>query len=191
MFVISELGREEPGRKPRPSDADSDPVARLNEAEQMISRLAVLATQDELTGVLRRGAGTTQMAKEINRALRSAEPRLVVAFLDIDGLKQINDTRGHEAGDELIRVVASSLRRRFRSYDHVIRWGGDEFLCVLPEVDEALARVALAEVVRTVVSETGHGFSFGVATVQPGDSVETLVGRADAELYAMRGRRRE
>ena len=88
------------------------------------------ASIDELTGVLRRGAGLAALEREIDRA-RRAEGRLVVAFLDVDGLKRVNDEFGHAAGDRLLREVATVLRTRLRSYDLVMRWGGDEFVCAL------------------------------------------------------------
>ena len=101
-----------------------------------------LAGTDELTGARRRGVGVEELQREIDRARRT-DQSLVVAYIDIDGLKAVNDARGHAAGDELLRDVVEGLQRHMRSYDLVVRLGGDEFLCVLPGVslDEVQRRL--------------------------------------------------
>ena len=155
-------------------------LARLNE---LVRRLADQAATDELTGALRRGAGFAAAQREIDRARRSGET-MVLAAVDIDGLKQVNDTRGHLAGDELIRSVATALKTRLRSYDVIIRFGGDEFICVLGGVtrEEAVGRF---DAVRQTLTELlpGGSISVGLAELRGGDSIDDLIGRADAELY--------
>jgi GGDEF domain-containing protein len=96
---------------------------------------------DELTGVSRRGAGLAAIGREINRVQRVGG-ELVAAYVDVDGLKATNDTRGHAAGDALLIAVADSLRACLRSYDVITRVGGDEFVCALPgiAVDQARRR---------------------------------------------------
>ncbi|MBA2695858.1 MAG: GGDEF domain-containing protein, partial [Actinobacteria bacterium] len=71
------------------------------------------------------------LEREMARSSRAREA-LSVAFIDVDHLKQVNDTRGHAAGDRLLQHVADALRSRLRSYDLVVRYGGDEFICVMP-----------------------------------------------------------
>jgi diguanylate cyclase (GGDEF)-like protein len=109
-----------------------------------------------------------------------------VAFVDIDKLKSINDLEGHAAGDRTIRQVADALRSSLRSYDLLIRYGGDEFVCAMPGVALAAASERLAQV-GAVLAGTGHrSVSFGLAQLQQGDSLDSLVARADAALYASR-----
>lgn len=112
-----------------------------------------------------------------------------VAFIDVDGLKARNDTRGHAAGDDALRIVGRTLLAGLRGYDHVIRWGGDEFLCVLPGVTEAEAAYRLEQAKKEL--STGPedlSISVGIAEWQAGDTADALVARADAALYCSRNR---
>jgi diguanylate cyclase (GGDEF)-like protein len=156
---------------------------RLRALHERVEALEERASTDELTGVLRRGAGLAALEREIDRARRSGGP-LVVAFLDVDGLKRVNDELGHAAGDQLLVDVATVLRTRLRSYDLVMRWGGDEFVCALygAEVDGALRR--LEDVAAGIVEVTGgRSVSWGLVVLEASDSAVTLIGRADAALY--------
>jgi len=155
-----------------------------------LEALEELAARDEVTGVLRRSAGLEQLEHEMARARRGAAPRLVIAFLDVDDLKAVNDSEGHAAGDRLLTTMAQTLRRKLRSYDLVIRWGGDEFVCVLPDAGEAAAERLLDDVSGEFTHQTRRSFSAGVASLQDGDTPQGLVERADVRLYATRRRRR-
>lgn len=179
------VGPEASDRPTRPApkpDAEATHV-RLIAAERTIARLTEQASYDELTGALRRGAGWDALLREMARVRRSVEPRLVVAFIDVDDLKRVNDAHGHAAGDRLIRAVAVALRERFRSYDLVIRWGGDEFVCVLPDVDLATVERSLSNLREHLMRTVGGTFSRGLASLEPEDSAETLLHRADENLY--------
>lgn len=170
-----------------PVEVASSTLARVEELERRVNRLEQQVTVDELTGTLRRGAGQEALVREIDRARRSSSQHLSVAFADVDRLKRVNDTEGHAAGDRLLQDVADVLRAHLRSYDLVIRWGGDEFVCVLPDADLGAATEHLAEVVSSVRLLTGgHTFSVGFATLRPEDDFETLVARADVDLYRER-----
>jgi predicted signal transduction protein with EAL and GGDEF domain len=94
---------------------------------QAAARERALADYDELSGALRRGAGLLALQHEIDRCPSTGEP-LVLGFLDVDGLKSVNDTQGHAAGDSLLRHVVGSLRASLRSYDIVVRFGGGRVL---------------------------------------------------------------
>jgi diguanylate cyclase (GGDEF)-like protein len=143
---------------------------------------------DGLTGALRRDRGLADLAREIDRARRS-DGRLVLAFVDVDGLKAINDVQGHAAGDELLRNVAMALRSRLRSYDLVIRYGGDEFLCALPGTDVEGARRRFDEVARELTERNPRAsVSTGWAKLEDSDTLDQLIARADLALYT--GRRR-
>jgi diguanylate cyclase (GGDEF)-like protein len=151
-------------------------------------KLREQAAFDDLTGVLRRAAGISAADREIARARRQKTP-LAVAFIDLDGLKQINDRRGHGAGDQLLRGLASALRGGLRGQDLVLRYGGDEFVCVLPETAAEAATSKLQQIQQELAA-TGIGFSVGVAQFERNDDVVSLLGRADAELYKAKARPR-
>jgi len=92
-----------------------------------------VAYHDSLTGVLVRSAGREQLNQCVDRARRASEP-LIVAYVDVDHLKDVNDQRGHAAGNQLLRQVARCLRNGLRSYDIIVRYGGDEFVAPCPEL---------------------------------------------------------
>ena len=143
---------------------------------------------DPLSGAHMRGAGLAELDHEISRALRT-HGSLVVAFVDIDGLKAVNDSTGHATGDNVIRNVGQSLKASLRSYDLVVRYGGDEFLCAMSGacIDDIETRLAAAT--SAVAGQTGAAsFSAGLAELRPGDTVQDLIARADADLYDRRRR---
>jgi diguanylate cyclase (GGDEF)-like protein len=149
------------------------------------------AHHDGLTGAWLRQAGHRLLEQELLRAARTDSP-LSIAFVDVDGLKVLNDTRGHAEGDRALVSVARALLTGLRGYDHVIRWGGDEFLCVLPSVthDEAVRRLEQARA--SLLAEPGaFSISLGVVERHAGESCDELVARADAALYRSRGRHRD
>ena len=160
--------------------------ARAAEDRELARREREEAGTDELTGARRRGVGLHELENEIVRCRRTGA-RLVAVFVDVDGLKSVNDGLGHAAGDTLLREVADGLRQHVRSYDLVVRLGGDEFLCVVPEVTipETRARLSdLAGELRT--AEVPGSISFGVAELCDEDGRDSLIERADLDLLARR-----
>jgi diguanylate cyclase (GGDEF)-like protein len=150
-----------------------------------------VASVDSLTGAYLRGAGVAELARDIARARRSDEA-LVVAFIDVDHLKTINDVRGHAAGDRMLLEVAQTLRDKLRSYDLIIRYGGDEFICAISGLNLAEATERLALVNTVLAHRPEHGsVTLGLAELGPEDSLESLVARADAELYRVRQTQRQ
>lgn len=148
------------------------------------------AHHDGLTGAWLRSPGYELLQKELHRADRTERP-LSIAFVDVDGLKTLNDTIGHAAGDRALRIVAHALVTGLRGYDHVIRWGGDEFLCVLPGATDAEAAHRLEQVHKLLASgPDAPTVSVGVVERQPGEPAEPLVCRADRALYEARSRTR-
>jgi two-component system cell cycle response regulator len=151
------------------------------------------ATTDRLTGIPNRPAIIGALFTEVERSVRYRRP-LSVAFADIDHFKTINDTYGHEAGDAVLQGVAASLRRNLRASDRVGRYGGEEFMVLLPETGVEDAAV-LADKLRLIVagerhllpdgSEVSVTISLGV-TGGAGDrlSVDALVREADAAMYS-------
>jgi diguanylate cyclase (GGDEF)-like protein len=144
------------------------------------------AYRDELTGALQREAGRDHLARELARANRSGEG-VVIAFLDVVGLKQVNDEHGHAAGDELLRGVGAALSDGLRPYDTVVRYGGDEFVCALPNVSVAAAVIRFEEVAALLATAfPGARVSIGLTAVETGESLDDAIARADRELYAGR-----
>jgi diguanylate cyclase (GGDEF)-like protein len=141
---------------------------------------------DSLTSIANRRALEETLAAEISRAQRFAHPLAVVLF-DLDHFKETNDTYGHPAGDRLLREAAQLLASSARQGDTVARWGGEEFVAVLPETDLDGAR-QLAERLRLEIGGVSLGTthvsaSCGVAALLPGDTVDTLLAAADSALY--------
>jgi diguanylate cyclase (GGDEF)-like protein len=141
---------------------------------------------DSLTGLANRRALEEILAAEISRAHRFAH-QLAVVLLDLDRFKEINDSFGHAAGDVMLRAVSRLLTSLARQGDTVVRWGGEEFVVVLPETDLAGAQRFAERLRRTIeahaVGEMKTSASCGVATMLPEDSVEELLGAADQALY--------
>ena len=156
-----------------------------------------IASTDELTGVANRRELIASLNRAVAQANRTGRP-LAFAILDIDHFKQVNDTYGHPAGDEVIRHVAQSAVDTMRGQDTVGRLGGEEFAIVLPDCKPDTAFAAcerLRAAIQNQVIDTGEAqlsitLSTGVASYRRGDDVESLMGRADAALYdAKRGGR--
>jgi diguanylate cyclase (GGDEF)-like protein len=155
------------------------------------ARQALLETHlDELTGTYRRGMGKAALLGEIARA-RRADGRLVLAFVDVDELKELNDREGHAAGDALLVDVVATIRSKLRSYDPVVRFGGDEFVCTLADADLDDARLRFDEI-QTALGKVRKGcsISVGFARLEPLDTLQDLTKRADAGLYEARVRAR-
>jgi len=138
------------------------------------------AYRDVLTGALLRDAGRDQLWRTVERARRSRAP-LVVAFLDVDRLKQVNDVWGHAAGDRVLAAVGEALRTGLRTYDVVVRWGGDEFVCALPDAEVNEAERRFAGIAAALAWSTR--VSVGIAQLSGDDDLEQLVERADREMY--------
>jgi diguanylate cyclase (GGDEF)-like protein len=170
----------------RAQSAQDRMLAARDRAQAAVDREA--SETDELTHVRRRGAGMAQLQREIDRAHRTPE-ELVVTFIDVDGLKAVNDNDGHLAGDSLLLAVADSLRACLRSYDLIMRFGGDEFVCVLPNADVKRVRQRFADVSNALASGPTKGsITVGFAELGEDDSAEDLIRRADADLLAHRQR---
>jgi len=154
------------------------------EREALVEKLASLARTDELTGLWNRRGWDELLRREFARAARE-QGHLCVALLDLDGFKPYNDGNGHQAGDDLLRVVAGAWRSCLRATDVLARYGGDEFAVALPAwpLDAALPVI---ERLRTNVPG-GQTCSAGLVAWDGRETAEQLVGRADTALYAAKG----
>jgi diguanylate cyclase (GGDEF)-like protein len=145
-----------------------------------------LATTDELTGAWTRKFGLDQISRELERAQRTGA-KLLLAFIDVDGLKQLNDTRGHQAGDALLQLVGETLRANMRRYDVIVRYGGDEFLCAMPNHTAAEARARFERIAAALKAvDPAHSVTFGLAEAEAGEGLPELIARADADLLEAR-----
>ncbi|MDB4976468.1 MAG: diguanylate cyclase with and sensor [Myxococcaceae bacterium] len=163
-------------------------VRDISERKRLEAAILTLASTDHLTGLLNRRAGEDKLQRELVRS-RRYERELSCVLLDIDFFKRINDTYGHATGDHVLRNMARLLSERIRGSDAAARWGGEEFLLVLPETGLTGA-YELAEALRKLVASTsfdlpiGVTISLGVAQVGPDETPEHVVARADELLYA-------
>lgn len=166
-------------------------MALLEERGELMQKLEALAATDSLTGLLNRRAFEEKAATEDRRAQRQHTPISVLTF-DIDHFKQVNDRHGHDIGDEALRQCARACAQQLREIDLFARFGGEEFVILLPETDVPGAEL-LAERLRLTIAglriETAQGIlqftaSFGIAPHVPGQDLATALQRADQALYA-------
>jgi diguanylate cyclase (GGDEF)-like protein len=159
----------------------------LKEANRRIEELAEL---DDLTGSLNRRCIMRFLDEEIARAHRSGVP-CAIALIDLDWFKRINDTYGHPTGDEVLKTFAITVFANIRGVDRFGRYGGEEFLLVLPETPVEVA-VRLLDRLRSIIagldwSAFSPGMrvtvSAGVATLRASETAETFLARADGALY--------
>ena len=144
---------------------------------------------DDLTGADRRETGMALLAQEIDRA-RRGDGRFVIAFADVDGLKQINDEQGHAAGDHVLRTLGALLRDHLRSFDRVVRYGGDEFVAGLGAIDLSGVQRRFDVIDEALRSATGTGITSGLAALDADETLDELIARADAALLEEKPRHR-
>lgn len=158
--------------------------------DQIQRHLHAMATTDTLTGLTNRRQLIEVAEYELVRSMRSAEP-LAAIIVDVDRFKEVNDVHGHVSGDDVLTEIARRLMGSVRHQDTVARWGGEEFLVLLPNTTLAAA-AAIAERIRQAVGErpieTAHALvavtvTSGVSEWQQGERMETCIARADRALY--------
>ena len=188
------LSRRLRGRVP-PSEA-AETWARLQitidraiscAARRAFSQLQQAASFDALTGVMNRRSFEADATREVGRVARHGG-RFSLVVLDLDGLKAVNDTLGHNAGDARLQALGAALRNSTRRVDSAYRLGGDEFAVLLPGASPEQAERVMARVAESALPAR---FSWGVASCpSDGVTVDSLVGAADARLYRRRARAR-
>jgi diguanylate cyclase (GGDEF)-like protein len=151
------------------------------------NELQILASTDSLTKVYNRAKYDEIMEREIERAKRHNRFLSIVMF-DIDVFKRINDTYGHLSGDRVLKTIVSLIKEEVRKIDYLIRWGGDEFILILPETNLEGTK-GLAERIRNSIANhkfdnmEGVTVSLGITHFSKGDTKDTLMKRADEALY--------
>jgi diguanylate cyclase (GGDEF)-like protein len=161
---------------------------RARAAEDRAAALTALrgAHIDDLTGALRRGFGEDRLRAEMERAQRSGRP-LMLAVADVDGLKDVNDGRGHLAGDELLKDLVAAIRANIRSYEPIVRLGGDEFAFVIGGIDRADAARRCDLIGANLACRPSSGrITVGIGELRTGDDLQDLVERADSALVETR-----
>ena len=171
----------------------SELEARVRSLESELRRLSDEATTDALTQVANRRGLAQAFDNECARMAREqdVETTLAVALIDIDNFKKLNDTLGHSAGDVALKSLAAAVRERLRPSDHLARFGGEEFVVLLPNTAPAEAQEALTRLQRNLSAslflhdnkEVFVTFSGGVTAWVPGETLESALERADEGLY--------
>lgn len=151
------------------------------EREALFARVEAMARTDQLTGLPNRRAWDEEVRRELARARRSGEPFSLI-MLDLDRFKELNDTYGHQAGDEFLRDAAIAWRTVLRESDFIARYGGDEFSVLLPDTSSTAGITTLTDRLRDAMLE-GRSCSAGAATWDGTETAEHLIARADAALY--------
>jgi diguanylate cyclase (GGDEF)-like protein len=144
---------------------------------------------DELTGAYTRTAGVLELQREFDRSKRT-DQSFILAFVDVDGLKETNDSLGHLAGDRLLRRTVTGIHTLLRSYDLVVRFGGDEFVCAVVDAPMADIKPRFDGVNDYLKAAGGGSITVGLAQMQPEDTLEGLIARADDALYEVRAKGR-
>lgn len=166
-------------------------VHRYRDAQLTVEEVARLANTDPLTKLANRRRISEEIDHELARFTRYGHPFSIVVF-DVDHFKDVNDRFGHRVGDQLLVALAERAREGMREVDTLGRWGGEEFLVILPETDfdeTLLKATALCQHIASTPLASGTitagivTISGGVATVTAGDTLDTLVHRADVALY--------
>lgn len=159
----------------------------LGYTDQIIKEKEKLASVDLLTGAMNRRSFMDVAEREMQRSSRHEKP-LSLIFCDIDNFKVINDNHGHNIGDKVLKSFASIISQNIRKNDYLVRWGGEEFLVLAPEIDETQA-AKLAENLRQMTAKLCMSkvknitCSFGVAQMKKDESLENLHKRADEAMY--------
>jgi diguanylate cyclase (GGDEF)-like protein len=152
---------------------------------RVAEQLRRAATTDPLTGLVNRRAWEAEAGRVLAHAARTNEP-LTIALVDLDNFKEVNDRSGHEAGDALLRELSARWAGELRQADLLGRYGGDEFVLCLPNTDAAGTAETLGRL------DACHPFrwSVGTATAVEGDTLSSMLSRADAHLYENKRRSR-
>jgi len=160
----------------------------ITELKEKSNLLEYQASHDNLTGLFNRNKFNSLFGKEIRRGIRYSNKLSLVLF-DIDFFKVVNDTHGHQVGDEVLKEIANIVTQSVREHDTVVRWGGEEFLILLPETDLEGARIVAEKIRSTIYKDPltklnlSISASFGVSIMNEEDTEDSFIARIDEALY--------
>jgi diguanylate cyclase (GGDEF)-like protein len=164
----------------------------INERRTALDKVGYISTHDQLTGLFNRA----YFNAEVGRMEKSRQYPISILFMDIDDLRVVNETKGHEAGDNLITRTAQVLVETFRSEDIIARLGGDEFAVILPATGSASSEAILARI-RTRLTKNNQtntktllNISMGMATAENGHSLREAVTAAEKRMLETKSARR-
>ncbi len=169
-----------------------------SELKLALQRIHRLATRDDLTGLINRRHMEELVELEAHRASRSGSPPCL-CLVDIDHFKRVNDQHGHAAGDDVLRLFARQASASLRETDVLARWGGEEFLIMLPDTQPEEARVGFDRMRRLLLRDATWGdrahlrvsFSAGLTSWRIGETLGDALARADTALYRAKGEGRD
>ena len=190
LFIAGAVMRLELHIVPSPQQAELK--AAVEEQRRVADRAVRRASEDELTGLARRWRFDEALDRQVAHVARHGTPAALL-LVDVDGLKRINDTLGHQAGDRTLRHVAAAIHHETRQTDLAARIGGDEFAIILLEAGEAEAAAAAARILATAAEPAGEGapattVSAGSAPIDGARSATEVLHQADLALYAAKRR---
>ncbi len=174
-------------RLPAPDTRQLLALTDITELEAKRREIERLAATDQLTGLLNRARFNESLDQQLDMVKRYGV-NFSLAMFDVDRFKAINDNLGHLVGDQVLERIGKLLRTRLRATDTAARWGGDEFMVLMPKTDAAGARVVI-EALRAALADTDFGLgeplgaSFGITCAKSTDTTESLVGRVDEAMY--------
>jgi diguanylate cyclase (GGDEF)-like protein len=163
----------------------------FHQQSKALARALTVASTDKLTGLLNR-SGLDEVLRKPDTKARIDAGEVAVLYLDLNDFKKLNDEHGHREGDHALKTTAERLKASVRPHDHVVRLGGDEFICVVFDPNPAVAAKSVSDRVliscNTPIAFVGFDRilspALGVAVGEPGIAWETLLGRADAAMYS-------
>jgi diguanylate cyclase (GGDEF)-like protein/PAS domain S-box-containing protein len=173
-------------------------VRDISEIKEAQKKLQIYATTDILTGTLNRRAGLVILEKQIQLCKRN-NWNLTICYIDVDGLKGINDTYGHQEGDDYILHITNIIKEIIRESDGLCRLGGDEFLLVLPECDVPNADIVLKRIVESLDEQNARSskpykisFSYGLVKYDFNEQpkIGRLIAKADMEMYKHKNKKK-
>lgn len=180
------------------NDMIENRIRTLTRTNDALSKLSVI---DEFTGLFNRRALYTTGRTMYEQTVRSGEPCSFI-FLDMDGLKKINDTFGHKEGDVAILSLSKILKRCFRENDLVVRYGGDEFVVLMSNIHESALQGTFQRIAEQITAFNAHGahpwtlsVSWGFVFVEPSPdearTFESIIEESDAKLYEVKRKKKE
>lgn len=177
---------------------EAEILSKNDELKEYNKKLFIAATTDKLTGLYNRQALYRRIQEEEERLLDSGEGNLAILFIDLDNFKYYNDKFGHDVGDKILIEISSIMKKAVRSNDFIARYGGDEFIIILPDVSPYKSEEAASRIIDNIRNKNGFtelieegeiddyvklSASIGISYYAKGDDVNSLVLKADKALY--------